>query len=587
MTTLTLDVIANDKGAGRTVKEIGDHVENTGSKIQKFRAGAATVATFGMAFNVVKGAAGAVKDVLTDCVSAYTEAQTAQLQLEDAFTRFPKLANTNIQSLRDLNSELMKKTRFDDDAIASGQAVLAQFNLTGKQLQSITPLLLDYAAKTGQDVPAAAEKLGKAFLGNTKALKELGINYKSTGNQAKDTENIVKLLSGAVGGFAEKEGKTAAGRAEILKNTFGEIQEEIGAKVLPILTALGQFLLEKVVPAIELLVEWLEAHLAPILVAVFGWIRDNVFPIIATLASWIRDTLIPAIVDLVGWLRQHWDLIKNIAIVLAAMAAPILIVVGAMKLWAEITKIVTAAQLLLNLAMRANPILLIVSLIAGLVAAFIILWNKSEGFRNFFIGAWEAIKNAVRVVIDFVVAYFRAWFEIFSGIVKKVGEVGSTIFNSIKDAIVTAVNWVKDRFNELIGWFRKVPGWIGEALAGIGDAIGRAFKNALNVAIGVINWFIRRANDIIHGINVISPFADIPKIPEIQRLHTGGIVPGSRGQERLAILEAGETVLPARANGALGSTVVVNINAPVGSSQELENWLASALDNLSRRGRLA
>ena len=63
----------------------------------------------------------------------------------------------------------MNKTKFDDDAFASGQAVLAQFKLSGKQIENLTPLLADYAAKTGKDLPTAAETLGKSFLGNTRA----------------------------------------------------------------------------------------------------------------------------------------------------------------------------------------------------------------------------------------------------------------------------------------------------------------------------------------------------------------------------------------------------------------------------------
>lgn len=529
-TTLTLDVTANDKGASRTIKEIGHNVDDTGKKMHNWQAGAKSIALAGFAFGAVAKAAGAVANVVKDSVAAYAEAEQSQLQLQDAFTRFPKLADTNIASLQELNSELMKKTKFDDDAIASGQAVLAQFNLTGKQLKSVTPLLLDYASKTGQDVPSAAGKLGKAFLGNTKALKELGINYKSTGDQAKDTENIIKLLSGAVGGFAEKEGKTAAGRAEILKNTFGEIQEEIGKKVLPVLMALGTFLLEKVIPAIELVVEWLVAHLGPVMVALFGWIREHAFPVIAKLAAWFRDSLVPALRDLAKWFGDNWTVIKEVVIVLAAMAVPILAVVVAMELWAKITKAVAIAQAALNVVMAMNPIVLIIALIAGLVAAIVILWNKNEEFRKVFIAIWEAIKLAIGFVVEYVTEKWKGFVDL--------------------------LGWVRDRFNDLVGFFRNLPRNIGEALGNLGNVIGNAFKSALNVAIGVINWFIDRANDIIGNINIISPLDDIPKIPKLARLHSGGIVPGAPGSERLAILEAGETVLPVGRRPATAGTVI-------------------------------
>lgn len=55
----------------------------------------------------------------------------------------------------------------------------------------------------------------------------------------------------------------------------------------------------------------------------------------------------------------------------------------------------------------ANPILLIISLIAGLVAGFIYLWNTSEKFRNFWINLWESIKNTVSTAINFIVEWFN------------------------------------------------------------------------------------------------------------------------------------------------------------------------------------
>lgn len=69
-------------------------------------------------------------------------------------------------------------------------------------------------------------------------------------------------------------------------------------------------------------------------------------------------------------------------------------------------KIATMAQNLLNASMLANPIVLIVTLIAGLVAAFIYLWNTNEEFRQFWIDLWESIKEVAGLVIDAIVGFF-------------------------------------------------------------------------------------------------------------------------------------------------------------------------------------
>lgn len=238
MSKIEWDIVAHDKTAAgmssasrnfaKADKAAGKFNKTTAASAKSAK-GFSTGAAIGFA-----AAGAAIVHFGASSVKAYAEAQQSQLKLEDAFQRFPKMADTNIESLRELNSALAQKTKFDDDAFASGQAVLAQFDLTGTQVKELTPLLADYAAKTGQDLPAAASSLGKAFLGNTRALKTLGINYKSTGNQARDVANITDLLRQKVGGFAEKEGKTAAGQAEIWKNRLGELQEGIGETIVKV-----------------------------------------------------------------------------------------------------------------------------------------------------------------------------------------------------------------------------------------------------------------------------------------------------------------------------------------------------------------
>ena len=79
----------------------------------------------------------------------------------------------------------------------------------------------------------------------------------------------------------------------------------------------------------------------------------------------------------------------------------------------------------LNAVMNANPIFLIISAIAGLVAAFIYLWNNCEEFREFWINLWNGIK-------DF---FISAW-------------------EGIK-AFFTET--IPNMFNDLVNWFKELP----------------------------------------------------------------------------------------------------------------------------------
>ena len=219
---LSFDIFARDR-ASDVFKRLGANVDGTKAKFTGFQKAGLALAGSLVALGVAS-------------VKAFSDAQKSQDQLAFAFQKFPRLADISIKSLQDYDSALQKKTRFEDDTIASGQAVLAQFGLTGRQLKELTPLLLDYAAKTGQDLPAAAEALGKGLLGNGKALKAIGLNIKDTGTATGNYTQLVAGLRKQVGGFAESEGKTFAGQIAILKNQFNDLEETLGSKLVPILT---------------------------------------------------------------------------------------------------------------------------------------------------------------------------------------------------------------------------------------------------------------------------------------------------------------------------------------------------------------
>lgn len=60
------------------------------------------------------------------------------------------------------------------------------------------------------------------------------------------------------------------------------------------------------------------------------------------------------------------------------------------------TWLLNAAQTALNLVMSMNPISLIIIAITALIAAFVLLWNKCEWFRNFWIGLWKVIQSGLQ-----------------------------------------------------------------------------------------------------------------------------------------------------------------------------------------------
>lgn len=235
--SLSWDLVANankyvagmSKAEAATRKFQGE-IGKTASQYGKFAAGAKAAAAGIAALGLAKFA--------KDSVNAYKQAEASQAKLTLAYMKFPKTANVSIESLRSYNTELQKKTKYDDDDTAAMQAHLAMFNLTGQQIKTLTPLIQDLASAQGIDLASAADLVGKAMMGNARGLKAIGINFKATGDAAKDYTTIQAALNEKVGGFAENEGKTAAGQAAILANQWGDLQETVGGALVPALTSL-------------------------------------------------------------------------------------------------------------------------------------------------------------------------------------------------------------------------------------------------------------------------------------------------------------------------------------------------------------
>ena len=89
---------------------------------------------------------------------------------------------------------------------------------------------------------------------------------------------------------------------------------------------------------------------------------------------------------------------------------------GATMAQAGATKAMTIAQRGLNLAMRANPIGIVITILAALGAALVVAYKKSEVFRRIVDGAFKVIKNSARAVGSAISSAFRAAFGAVRGV---------------------------------------------------------------------------------------------------------------------------------------------------------------------------
>ncbi|ROO51468.1 phage-related minor tail protein [Micromonospora sp. Llam0] len=270
---------------------------------------------------------------------------------------------------------------------------------------------------------------------------------------------------------------------------------------------------------------------------------------------------VPYIEATFGWLQRNSDWVVPLATGLGILAAAIGIVVLAVKIW---TAVQTAWGIVM--ATTLGPILLIIAGVALLVAAIVWIATQTTFFQDLWSVIWKAIVAVVKWAVDWIVtgwtwlfdtvitlaklwwtvfstvwitigkffiALFKTWWGIFSGFWKGVGRIAVAMWNEIQSRI--------DRF---VAFFKGLPGKLSRAARGMFDGLKTAFRSALN-------WLIARWNNFsltLGGGSVLG--LDIPSVtlstPNIPYLADGGIVPATPGG-RLAVIGEGrydEAVVP-------------------------------------------
>ena len=206
-------------------------------------------------------------------------------------------------------------------------------------------------------------------------------------------------------------------------------------------------------------------------------------------------------------------------------------IVSVIKSWNLVTKAMTAAQWLLNAAMNANPIALIVTAIVGLIAIIVLLWTKCEWFREGVMTIITTIWNAIQSAMDFIISIFTTVFNFIWGIISGV-------------------------INSIISAFQKVANVVKSVFTSVKNAISSLFSGVANILKAPINGLITLVNKVIKGLNKIKMPDWVPaiggkgiNIPLIPKLATGT---NYIAREGLAYLHEGEAVVPKKYNPALG-----------------------------------
>ena len=330
--TLKLSILADVDQLKKSLNSANADVENSSSKLGDFSKKA------GVAFAAAAAAAGAYAVKLAvDGVKAAIEDEAAQIRLATSLKNATGATNEMIASVEKQILKTSLATGVADEKLRPALSRLALSTGDVTKAQDLLNLALDISQATGKGLDSVANALGKAYDGNTASLGKLGIGLSTAELKAMSFTDVQTKLSDLFGGAAAANSETFAGRLQILKVTFDEAKESVGARLLPIIQQLVEFIVNKVVTALGkfadffkpitkaisdnkesfiLFIEFIQTYVVPVLVNVLGGALQTVGKIagavVGVIGSVIKviNTLIQGTIDGINFLIKAYNAVN-------------------------------------------------------------------------------------------------------------------------------------------------------------------------------------------------------------------------------------------------------------------------------------
>lgn len=389
-------------------------------------------------------------------------------------------AAEKVESLK----QMAAKTPFELTDLANSTKILLAFNVAN------------------EDTNTVLRQLGDISLGNVEKMDSLTRAYgKMNASQKVTLEDINMMIDAGYNPLLNIQEKTGESMSDLYARisdgqvAFSEVQEAIAAAT----SEGGQFYqgMEKASQTTQGLTSTLR-----------DVVNSKAGEFFSELSQKVKDAL-PEIIEFIesinveevkNRLKELYDQFVELSPIIAAITGAVIGFKTAMTISAIIdgaTKAITAfklandaatiSQAALNFVMNLNPFVLIATLIAGAVAALVVLWNTNEGFRNAVIAIWEAIKQAFSGAWEWIVGvwnqfqpYFQAAWDclvsIFSQVVQTVSEPFAAAWQLIVTVWNLALPYFQAFWNSLIAIFTPIA-----------EVLGSFFSAAWQFIVGIWN----------------------------------------------------------------------------------------------------
>lgn len=298
---------------------------------------------------------------------------------------------------------------------------------------------------------------------------------------------------------------------------------------------------------------------------VVTWVGEKLWGALEKVGKVLKDNVSPALATVIDWLAENKAVVYGVAAAVGTYLALMNAWRLAMALWIGAAKIVMVltkgwaiAQAILNGVMAMNPIVLVIAALVGLAVGLVYAYKNSEKFRAVVQAVWAAVKTAFKVAWEFIRdKVFKPLKTFFTVIVPAAATVLKNkivgAWENVRQKTGAVKDWIVEKWNAVINFFKSIPGKISSAASGMWDGIKNSFKGAINWIIGKWNSLQLTIGgnsfDLPMGMGSVSIPSMTLNTPDIPLLHSGGTTTSGgsaivKPDEEAVVLPSGASVIP-------------------------------------------
>lgn len=560
------------KQSSNTGKNMAKNMKNAGTAMTKTVKGFAKTA---VAVFASISAAAKLKQYAQECVAAAkaqieaeTKLETVLKNVESIQIRGPNAAAKAANNLKRVASDIQKTGVIGDEVLLSGMQQLATFQLDDSTISTLSTGMADLLAQqkglnaSQSDAVSVANMIGKVMSGSTSALSRIGITFTDaqakmlkTGDATQRAATLAEVLQQNVGGVNKALAQTDQGKLQQAENTIGDLKEQIGMKLLPIIANIATKavpLVEKafdkvgnVVDKISPHVEKLASKAIPMISKAFGVVESvlgRISPYVEKLASKampqitkvfssigpIFDQIFPIAEEMFSFLI---DSARNLEPVFALLGQSIVDGFGG-----QLPGIVSVIQALFGYIQQISPTIIAIVGVIGTALAPIV----------------SSLISVARMLLPKIMSLIQSLgplIQALSPVLSLIGRILGTVFSAAGVIIGDVIDRVTGIITCLTGLIDYLNNFFAGGWVNVWEKIKSTFSNVWSsiksIARSALSAIVKPINNIISGINHISGTIGIKAIPtiEIPRFAAGETV----SRPTLAMVGEGndpETIVP-------------------------------------------